>query len=195
MDAENIQQQTSSNDHDQAHLDDITLEELPEDYDPPIDETETIQPTSYSSPSSSVDGDHHSSDSDETMSETGTGMTQRFQALRCDENTPKPLRSQSRRKRSAPTFKRTFSQSVEGEEDVQSTPMDNFRRKAVPRRMRRRIGRPISGEWVEEVSIGGNYNDVKSRDGSVGDAADRTGEEDAYDVAESDAEGGAMEMD
>lgn len=91
-------------------------------------------------------------------------------------------------------FKRTFSQSVEGEEDVQPTPMDNFRRKAVPRRMRRRVGRPTSEAWVEEVSDMEAYNNVKSRDGSVGDAAEGA-EEDAYQVAESDAEGGAMEMD
>lgn len=81
MDIENTDLQTSSNPHEHAHSDDITLEELPEDYSQSINEAETLQPTSYSSASSSAEGDYHSSDSDETMSDTGTGMTQRFQAL------------------------------------------------------------------------------------------------------------------
>ncbi|GAB7341106.1 hypothetical protein MBLNU457_7418t2 [Dothideomycetes sp. NU457] len=194
MDTGNTQQQTSSNNHSHSPSDDITLEELPEDYTPSINETETLHPTSYSSPSSSVNGDYPSSDSDDTMSDTGTGMTQRFQALQCDEKMRKPRRSQSRRKRNVPVFKRTFSESVEGEKDVQTTPMDNFRRKAVPRRMRRRVERPMNEEWVEEVMDGGNYNDVRSPDGRVDVTADRA-EEYTHQVAESDAEGGAMEMD
>lgn len=194
MDTADTQHQTSSAKHEHSSRDDLTLEELPEDYLPSTNGIETIRPTSYSSPSSSVNDDHASSDSDDTMSDTGTGMTQRFQALQCDEKTPEARRFQSRRKRKFPMFKRTFSQSVEGEEDVQVTPMDNFGRKAVPRRMRRRVGRPTSGEWVEEVVDGGNYNDVKSPDGTVDVAADKT-EGNAYSVAESDAEGGAMDMD
>jgi len=195
MDTESPQPHISSLGQSQSTSDNITLEELPEDYMPIANEAETIQPTSYSSPTSSLDSDIQTSESDDdTMSDTGTGVTQRFQDLQCDEDSPKQRRSQDKKKRNAALFKRTYSQSVEDEKDVHLTPVDNFRRKAVPRRMRRRIGRPMSGEWVEEVSDGGSYNDIKSREGSVGITAD-SDEDVRSQVVGGNLEGNAMEVD
>jgi len=194
MDTESTQPHILSLGQSRSTSDNITLEELPEDYAPSANEAETIQPTSYSSPTSSADDGLHSSESDDTISDTGTGVTQRFQDLQCDENSPKQKRSQDKKKRSATFFKRTYSQSVEDEEDVQLTPVDKFRRKPVPRRMRRRIGRPMSGEWVEEVSDGGSYNDIESRVGSIGITAD-SDEDVRSQVVEGNLEGNAMEID
>jgi len=162
MGTRSAQSPISSPEQSQSTSDSITLEQLPEDYTPSAIEAETIQATSYSSPTSSVDDASNSTDSDDAVSDTGTGVTQRFRDLQCDDKLGQQERSQGKSQHNATLVKRTYSQSVEDEEDVQLTLRDNFMRKSVPRKKRRRIGRPMSGEWVQEVSDGDSHNHIKS---------------------------------